>query len=366
MPEVNQPETAEPQPDAPSGAALAAPPPSKFSNILVGPEGIRAGWSIILFLALFGTLLLATGFMSYRIQKLVHRHPASAAPATSQPLPATRPNAGLSAGYVFSNEAVPFVSVLVATWLMGKIERRPASAYGFRPRHRTRFFWSGLVSGLVLLTLLVGLLRQAGMLVFDARLLFGGKAWHYGAIWFGNFLLVGLLEESLSRGYLQFTLTRGLRGIYRSLFGETHANALGFWTAALILCFAFGFGHRTNPGESPLGLLSAGLAGFLFCFGLWRTGSLWWAIGFHAAWDWAQSFLYGVPDSGLMVSGHLFATHPVGRPYLSGGLTGPEGSIFLLPIVLAGVLVAVFTLPRTHAGYTPADTAANAAALDLA
>jgi hypothetical protein len=187
-------------------------------------------------------------------------------------------------------------------------------------------------------------------------LLFGGSILHYGFIWAAGFMLVGIAEESTTRAYAQFTLTRGLSAIYRSLFDESKANALGFWTAAILLSFLFGFEHRTNPGESPLGLLSAGLAGFLFSFSLWRTGSLWWALGFHASWDWAQSFLYGVADSGLMVKGHLFATHPVGRPFLSGGLTGPEGSLLLLPIVAVGAIAIVVTLPRTHAGYVPAST----------
>jgi hypothetical protein len=271
----------------------------------------------------------------------------------------------MSSGLVFQHEGIPLFSVLLATWLMGKIEGRPVSAYGFSPQRRMRNFWSGIAWGLALLSLLVVILRATGMLAFDQRLLFGSSVFRYGAIWLGNFLIVGLLEELLSRGYLQFTLTRGLSGVYRWLFGATHANSLGFWTAAFILSFVFGFNHRANPGESPLGLLSAGLAGFLFCLSLWRTGSLWWAIGFHVAWDWAQSFLYGVADSGLMVQGHLFATYPVGRPFLSGGLTGPEGSLFLLPVMLAGVVVILFTLPRNHLGYAQASAVSAVAALDL-
>jgi uncharacterized protein len=31
--------------------------------------------------------------------------------------------------------------------------------------------------------------------------------------------------------------------------------------------------------------------GLLFCLSLRRTGSLWWAVGFHAAWDWGQTLL---------------------------------------------------------------------------
>ena len=178
---------------------------------------------------------------------------------------------------------------------------------------------------------------------------------HYALVWLGGFVLVALAEEIFTRGYLQFTLTRGFGEIYRWLFSESRANALGFWTAALVLSFYFGFGHRTNPGESPIGMFSAGLIGLAFCLSIWRTGSLWWAIGFHAAWDWAQSFLYGVADSGLIIQGRLFATHPVGKPVLSGGLTGPEGSIFILPVVALAAVVIQLTLPRTHRGYTPAN-----------
>jgi len=101
-------------------------------------------------------------------------------------------------------------------------------------------------------------------------------------------------------------------------------------------------------------MFSAGLIGLAFCLSIWRTGSLWWAIGFHAAWDWAQSFLYGVADSGILVQGRLFATHPVGRPVLSGGLTGPEGSVFILPTVALAAVVIQLTLPRTNRGYIPA------------
>jgi hypothetical protein len=164
-----------------------------------------------------------------------------------------------------------------------------------------------------------------------------------------GFLVVGLLEEYLNRGYLLFTLTRGLAGIYSWLFKASQSKTLGFWTGALTVSLLFGLAHETNRGESPIGLLSAGLGSLVFCLSLWRTGSLWWAIGFHASWDWAQSFLYGVADSGLMVEHHLLATHPLGQPLMSGGTTGPEGSIFVLPLLAVISLIIMFTLP--HTGY---------------
>jgi uncharacterized protein len=326
--------------DADRDTASPRPPVPPFPafEVFFGPHGLRAIWGISLFLALFEAL-------RYCIHPIVRM---------------LSPSSGrvglISPQRLFTYEGAALLCVFVATWMMAWIEKRPFSAYGFSPPHRLRNFCAGLVWGVALLSLLIVLLRATGLLIFDARLLFGGGTFRYGFIWLMGFLLVGVVEELISRGYLQFTLTRGLSEIYRWLFPASPANALGFWTAALILSFAFGFGHRSNPGESPLGLLSAGLAGFLFCLSLWRTGSLWWAIGFHASWDWAQSFLFGVADSGLMVNGHLYATHTVGKPYLSGGLTGPEGSLFLLPVMLAGVGIILLTLPRTHFGYKPATT----------
>jgi len=322
------------QPAAAHPATARLPASFNLLSIFVGREGLRAGWGILLFVVLLEGL-------PYVVNPLVQLL-----------LPGAAIGAGeIPARYAFAFEGAGVLCVLIAMGVLAMIERRPVLAYGLRPQRRTFNFLAGLITGVLLLSLLIACLRATGLLIFDTRLLFGPAMFRYGSIWLAGFLLVGLREELVSRGYLQFTLTRGLAAIYRSLLGESRAEAFAFWTAALILSIAFGAGHRANPGESPLGLLSAGLAGFLLCLSLWRTGSLWWAIGFHASWDWAQSFLYGVADSGLIIKGRLFATHPIGRPYLSGGLTGPEGSILLLPVMAVGAALILFTLPGTPAQY---------------
>jgi uncharacterized protein len=248
-------------------------------------------------------------------------------------------------------EALPFLMTFLATWIMSKIEKRPNGAYGLGGGKRAvPNFFGGLVWGVTCLSLLVFTLWKSGLLVVDRRLLFGGGALRYGVIWLLAFLMVGFLEEYLTRGYLLFTLSRGFAGVYSWIHKSAHNKALGFWTAALLLSFLFGLGHRQNAGESPIGLVAAGSAGLVFCLSLWRTGSLWWAIGFHTSWDWAQSFLYGVADSGLMVQHHLLATHPLGKPLMSGGETGPEGSIFVLPVLLLVTCIVMITLPRGSYG----------------
>lgn len=322
----------EPIPPAPVQPA----PPSALHKAFIGKDGLRAGWSLLIYVL----ILVAIGFS---VNMIVHRFRPQPTPAEMAKLTQNVPPR-----FLLLNELVPFLIVLLVTWIMSKIERRPNSTYGLGGSRKLPQFFAGLAWGVVCLSLLVLILWKAGLLVIDTRLVFGSDILRYGAIWLFGFFLVGLFEEYLLRGYLQYTLSRGLTGLYQAIFKGSHSTALGFWTAALLLSTLFGLGHGSNPGESPIGLLSAGLAGLLFCFALWRTGSLWWAIGFHASWDWAQSFLYGVADSGMMVQHHLLATHAVGKPILSGGATGPEGSIFIVVVFALASVIIVLTLPRAQ------------------
>lgn len=320
----------------PSNGQASAESPSMLRRIFLGADGLRAGWSLAIFIAIVASLAFTINFT---LRKM------------GVPNPGATPGAEISPRFGILNEGSSFLLVLLVTWIMSRIERRPISGYGLGDRRKLPRFLGGLVWGIVCLSLLIVTLVETGMLVIDRRLIFSSDVLRYGAIWLFGFFLVGMLEEYLVRGYLQYTLTRGLAGLYALVFKTRHSAALGFWTAAVIFSIMFGLGHGSNPGESPIGLLSAGLAGLVFCLSLWRTGSLWWAIGFHASWDWGQSYLYGVADSGLMVEHHLFATHPMGKPILSGGTTGPEGSVFILGVFAVIVLIIVFTLPRNGEGY---------------
>jgi uncharacterized protein len=273
--------------------------------IFIGSNGLRAGWGMLIFVAAF--LALGVG-LSALVRHFWH--------------PMASPNGGFSPelGIVF--EGLQFVVVLIATWILSLIERKSVLFYGYRGQKRGVRFVSGLFWGFAAISALVLTLDKLGYLVIDGRGLSGTGILRNGALWGIVFLLVGLSEESTLRGYMQFAFARGV----------------GFWWGAIVLSFIFGFGHHTNAGESPVGLFSAGAVGLVFCLSLWYTGSLWWAVGFHAAWDWGQSFFYGTADSGLIARGHLFNEHPAGKILWSGGTTGPEGSILVIPLLLLTAL----------------------------
>lgn len=279
------------------------------SGVLCGlffnEQGLRAGWSVLMFLAIVVVLSALGGTLVGRFFPAEDTHVVS---------PDTQ----------FLTEAALVLGLFVATWVMSKIEKRPVLSYGLADSRMVKRFFFGLAVGLLSISALVGALWTTHLLAFDGRVLSGAAIWKYAALWAALDLLVAFFEEGLFRGYLLYTLTRGLN----------------FWWAALIMSVLFGAVHGQNAVESPLGLVTAGLGGFVFCLSLWLTGSLWWAIGMHTGMNWAESYLYGVIDSGSVSQGRLLASHPVGAPIWSGGTTGPEGSVYavIVLLVVAGCL----------------------------
>lgn len=236
----------------------------------------------------------------------------------------------VSPSFAFVRESLLLAVVMFTSSVLGMFERRNPLAFGLMGPERLKFFCQGAASGFILLSLLIGYLIIGHHLVIDQRVLGGLDALEYGIAWLVCCLVVAIAEETLFRGYLQTALTR----------------LVGFWPAAGILSLLFGLVHVRNHGEVLIGIIVVVLSGAVFCFGLLRTGSLWWGIGFHTAWDWSQSFLYGAPDSGIVIAGRLVDSHPMGNALLSGGAAGPEGSILLIPTMVLALIGIHFTLNR--------------------
>ncbi len=334
--------SAELGPAADPVAFAPEPPKPSLHQLFFGDDGLRAGWSFALFLL----ILIALGGLFNFIIFHFHLLPKPPKNAASQPMSAK--NAILSDGATF------FVTAFAA-WLMSLIERRPWSRYGITKLRAVPDFFTGLFWGFFCLSTLIGLLLITHGIAFSGLALHGSAAVVSAAKWLLGFLFVGLAEEFLTRGYIQYTVSRGVAGITRALDPTNrHAHVIGFWVAALLFsALLFMSAHLGNKGETPWGILQVGLAGAVFAYSLWRTGSLWWAIGFHCSWDWAQSYFYGTNDSGLAALGHLLNSHPTGNAMLSGGNTGPEGSILCTPIFLLIATIIHFTLPRRAYPLTP-------------
>jgi uncharacterized protein len=355
-------------PSAPETSPMLEPAPAAQQPretrillwILLGPQGLRAGWSILLFVllaALFGSMVGFTFFHLHLIDQKNH----------------------FTATAALFGELVPFLGIVAAAAIVALIERRRGNLLAFNltgPRRSLHFF-EGLLAGFAALSLLIGTLAWGGWLNFGPVALSGAQIFKFAALWGIAFLLVGCVEEGMFRCYLQFTLTRGInfwwalgivgaiclelillgkgngiRGVYIiALLGLVpclllhlnKAESSNFWQAAWATSTLFGFVHTGNNGENWIGIFAAAAIGFVFVVSIRVTGSAWWAIGCHAAWDWAETYFYGAADSGNVATGHYLAVTPTGSAFWSGGADGPEGSVLVIGVI-ALLLIALVVL----------------------
>jgi uncharacterized protein len=355
------------EPDlSPASADLASAEPAPAEApyrgvqwIFIGPEGLRAGWSVFLFFILVRYLSEGIGTVLFSAHLLGSAD-------------------DFSPGPVFFGEVGGLLALLISIVIVGFIEGRRIRDYNLTGPRRPQHFFFGLAAGFLALSALVAALAAGGWLHFGPVALSGAAIFRFGLLWGCIFLIGACYEEGLCRCFLLFTLTRGINywwalcacaylcarlamkhqlggdawGVYAviliGLFPcyVLHRRAAprsgGFWCAAWVTSAYFGFMHVSNPGETWIGIFAAAFIGFVFCVSVRLTGSAWWAIGCHAAWDWAETYFYGTADSGLTPQGSYLTSTPAGNPLWSGGAVGPEGSVLVLGailLLLAGVLV---------------------------
>jgi membrane protease YdiL (CAAX protease family) len=310
------------QDPSPTPPFRAPPREGILSKIFLNDKGMRGGWRLLIYAAFVAGLGFGGGLV---LRQLV------------------RPSHGVfSPGFMFIQEAFSFSVIFAAAVIMAQVERRSVGVYGLPIRGAFgKLFWQGCLIGLVEVSALVGLIAAFGGYSFGDVALHGKELLRWGVLWAVFFVFVGLFEEFLFRGYTQFTL----------------ADGIGFWPAAVVLSCSFGAVHLGNPGEGWVGAAGVVAIGLIFAFALRRTGNLWLCVGWHASFDFGETFLYSVPNSGIVFSGHLSNASLHGAKWLTGGPVGPEGSVFsfLTMGIIAVAIHLLFPAKKTE----PAQTQGN-------
>jgi uncharacterized protein len=292
--------------------AVPARPKRDAAWVFVGRDGLRALWSLLIYIFMVAALGIG-------LTKLLHPFVGNV-------------NVMRPSGMIFA-ETLTFLVVLIPALVMSRIEGRPAGAYGLPLKGAFgKHFWSGAFWGLALLCVVMLCMKAVGAYSFGSIALSPLEIVKYAALWAIGFLMVGFFEEYCFRGYLLYTLTRGL----------------GFWPAAILTSCLFAWVHHGNPGETRMGLAEIVLIALVFAVSVQRTGSLWWAVGIHMSYDWGESFLFSVPNSGTVVTGHLSNATLNGSKWLSGGTVGPEASLFNLVGEIALLVIVMWLYPQVN------------------
>ncbi|HEU4333287.1 MAG TPA: CPBP family intramembrane glutamic endopeptidase [Candidatus Eisenbacteria bacterium] len=287
---------------------------------------LRSGWRLLLFfaaLALVVPLVTALATTAFRAAGVPFEpREASGQPGAIVPL------------------LVLFLAALVATLAVAAIflrafEGRPLATLGAPLGGGAwRSAWKsaglGIAVGSAPALLVVGAGLALGFATTEA--VFAGGASRAGAIAAAALamLFVSVWEEVLWRGYALQQIAQGA----------------GKWIAAIATSAIWALGHLGNDGANASGLVETGLSGVLLAWIVMRTGSIWFAFGYHVAWNVVSAVVLGLTTSGHDLSATILRTRLHGPDFLTGGDYGFEGSVVTGALDLTFLAIALLFADR--------------------
>jgi membrane protease YdiL (CAAX protease family) len=230
---------------------------------------------------------------------------------------------------LLKNLLLPIGLLAVYAWTVRLLERRRPLELALR--RGIALLAAGLLIGMTLISAYVLIMWTAG-----AAHVTGGTA-PAGFLSLCNEILVPWLTAV------------GEELVFRAVLFRLTEEMLGTAAAVLISAALFGLSHAANPqaGLTAPIALALGVGTLLaLCFAASR--SLWLPIGLHMGWNIAEGFIYGLPDSGVTDPVQLAQVSVTGRPLLTGGAFGPEGSVILTVLCMLVSAILLWSTLRTR------------------
>jgi membrane protease YdiL (CAAX protease family) len=225
----------------------------------------------------------------------------------------------LSPGAIALSEFENFLIALICTGAFALYERRRVDSYGLRiNRAFSRQTLEGVAAGILMAgAVAAGMFLLGGMQIRGLALA-GGALVTYALAWLGANICVGVAEEFWFRSYFQQTLWK----------------SIGFWPSATVIALLFAAIHYFfKQGENVWDVITLVSLSMLLSYSMLRTGTLWFAVGFHIAFDYMQLFVIGTPNGTLIPVGRLLNAHFHGPAWLTGGVLGTEASFLMYPAI---------------------------------
>ena len=218
-----------------------------------------------------------------------------------------------------------FAEILLIALYVGYcrlIEKRSFSSMGFTRGHILVRYIKGLLWAVVL---------------FGGAYLFciGTGAVHFGGVsadmipgyivlYFVGYMIQGMAEEVICRGYLLVSLSRN------------HS----VWYSVVISSGVFMAMHMSNDHMTFLAFINIFLCGLLFGLIFVERGNIWMVAALHSGWNFLQNNIFGIPVSGMAQGNSVFLTSfTEGRSLISGGAFGVEGGIAVTAVLAVGIYI---------------------------
>ena len=274
-----------------------------FKRLLVGPDRkLRMLWRAVIFFALAYWVL-----------------PLALDPAFDFVAQRLHLAAGLTAANVALGESENFIIAFICTAIFARYERRRVDSYGlpvagaFGARSG-----EGALAGIVMAGAVAAAMYLLGGMHIHGLATAGSALALSALAWLGANICVGVAEEFWFRSYF-------LQALWKSL---------GFWPASIIIALIFAADHYFfKTGENIWDVITLVSLSLMMCYSVLRTGTLWFAVGFHIAFDYMQLFVIGTPNGARVPQGRLLDASFHGPAWLTGGVLGTEASFLMYPMI---------------------------------
>lgn len=211
---------------------------------------------------------------------------------------------------MFFNLITTGVTIIVVILFCRFIEKRSLASMGFVKDKFFKNYLKGLLLGFILYTLALII----SILLGGTKILGFSKDINYFYLFltFIGFLIQGMSEEVICRGYLMVSIGR----------------KNGLLVGAIANSVIFAMLHLANSGLTLISFINLILVGMVFSFIMIDTGNIWTVGAVHSMWNFAQGNIFGGAVSGMDAGTSLLISEQIGSPNLiNGGIFGIEGSL---------------------------------------
>lgn len=169
------------------------------------------------------------------------------------------------------------------------------------------------------------------ILTGDIHLYYSNPNWLYIILAFFAVFLQSYSEEFVCRLFLYQHLLRGYKDKP--------------WIAMLIPSLIFAALHLLNPGTDAYSVIDSIVIGIVWSLMVYLFDSFWMACFHHTAWNFTQSILFGLPNSGLTFPLSVFKLEAASaaKSFSYDPMYGVEGSLLalILDVSLMVVLIVI-------------------------
>ena len=221
--------------------------------------------------------------------------------------------------YMLISNFATVVTIVGAVIYCTKIEKRKLSTMGIVRKNAAKDYLIGFAIGIGLFAAALLLCVVTGA----AKVRFSGGSFGIILLFLISYLIQGMSEEVLLRGYFMISLAR--------------KNSIGW--AVIMSSVMFALLHIFNAGISLLAIVNITLYGMLMAVYMLKHGNIWGVCAIHSAWNFVQGNIFGVQVSGMPLCESVFATELTGSKWITGGDFGMEGGLAVTLVLLAALAV---------------------------